>query len=180
MADKLSARLRAKEALKLLSNDVIHQESQTICKALVNLFDTLRPAVVLGFSPALTEPQIQPFLAHVLSSNIPLFLPKCVDNTYSFVSCLDLNALELGPFSTLQPLGETLFNSDVFDVSLILVPGLAFQKNGQRLGHGNGIYDRLLEKVSGKKVGVCFSSQLDFSWGTEAHDIDVDSVISGI
>ncbi len=65
-------------------------------------------------------------------------------------------------------------------VGLILVPGLAFTRTGQRLGRGGGHYDRLLARTAPGtvKLGVCFGFQLLSSLPTESHDVRLDGVIS--
>ena len=65
---------------------------------------------------------------------------------------------------------------DRFD--LILVPGLAFDKSGARLGRGRGFYDRFLAGITGFRVGVCFDWQLVESVPVEAHDIRMDAVVT--
>jgi 5-formyltetrahydrofolate cyclo-ligase len=59
-----------------------------------------------------------------------------------------------------------------------LVPGLAFDPAGGRLGRGAGYYDRLLTKFEGVRVGVCFSELLVDEVPTEAHDIQMDFVVT--
>ena len=65
-------------------------------------------------------------------------------------------------------------------VDLILVPGLAFTKDGTRLGRGGGYYDRLLVSCPPRtrRIGVCFAAQIVASLPTEPHDQRVERVIS--
>ena len=62
--------------------------------------------------------------------------------------------------------------------NLILVPGLAFDVNGNRLGRGRGFYDRLLGTVAGIKCGVCHDGQLFPQIPTEPHDVKVDFILT--
>jgi 5-formyltetrahydrofolate cyclo-ligase len=62
--------------------------------------------------------------------------------------------------------------------NLVLVPGMAFDLNGSRLGRGQGFYDRLLEKVSGIKCGLAYDFQLMERIPTEPHDARVDFVFT--
>ena len=62
--------------------------------------------------------------------------------------------------------------------NLILVPGLAFDVNGNRLGRGRGFYDRLLGAVAGIKCGVCHDGQLFPQIPTEPHDVKVDFILT--
>ena len=61
---------------------------------------------------------------------------------------------------------------------LILVPGIAFDLNGNRLGRGKGFYDRILAEASGIKCGVCHDFQLLEKILAEPHDAKVDFILT--
>jgi len=61
---------------------------------------------------------------------------------------------------------------------LVLVPGLAFDRHGHRLGRGGGFYDRWLEKTGLPTIGLCFSCQLVDAIPCEPHDIHVHAVLT--
>jgi len=61
---------------------------------------------------------------------------------------------------------------------MLLVPGLAFSKKGERLGRGAGYFDRYLENFKGTRVGVCFELQLRGQLPSEEHDQKVDVVVT--
>ena len=63
-------------------------------------------------------------------------------------------------------------------VELILVPGVAFDLQGSRLGRGNGYYDQLLAIVWGKRCGVAFDEQLVPEIPVEAHDARMDCLLT--
>ncbi len=80
-------------------------------------------------------------------------------------------------FGILEPVGDKF--TDYQAIDFVIVPGLAFDKNGNRMGRGKGYYDRLLLGMPHvKKIGVCFSHQLVDFVPTEAHDIKLDGVCS--
>lgn len=64
------------------------------------------------------------------------------------------------------------------DLRVIVVPGVAFDAKGGRLGHGRGHFDRMLAESKGLLVGLCFESQLVEEVPMEAHDIPMDVVIT--
>lgn len=66
------------------------------------------------------------------------------------------------------------------EIDVILVPGLAFTRAGQRLGRGGGYYDRFLARLpeSTTKLGVCFEVQIVETLPAELHDQNVDAVIT--
>ena len=84
--------------------------------------------------------------------------------------------LSIGTFNVREPNESCLSNSS--EINLIFVPGVAFDNNGNRIGHGKGYYDRYLSNTTAIKVGICFESQLVNSIPTEDHDIQMDYVIT--
>ena len=85
--------------------------------------------------------------------------------------------LQQGAFGILEPTGELFTDYNTIDVAII--PGMAFDVKGHRLGRGKGYYDRFLDKLSPStyKIGLCFSWQLVDHVPTDEHDIPMDEVI---
>ncbi len=80
-------------------------------------------------------------------------------------------------FGVEEPLGEDYSSSDPID--LMLIPGVAFDAQHNRLGRGKGFYDRLLQGFNGPKIGLGFSFQRVEQVPAEAHDIPLDAVLFG-
>lgn len=81
----------------------------------------------------------------------------------------------IGDFDILEPQSEPYHGS----YDLIVVPGMAFDRNGNRLGRGKGYYDRFLCKhLTTNKIGICFDFQLVEEVPTDDNDIRMDEVIS--
>ena len=85
--------------------------------------------------------------------------------------------LKKGPYGVLEPVSETLVNPE--DLDLIIVPGLAFDKKGNRLGRGKGCYDRFLSTLSDKmpSIGLAFDFQILPSVPTTNFDVSMKKVI---
>ena len=64
------------------------------------------------------------------------------------------------------------------DISLVLVPGTAFDMQMNRMGFGKGYYDKLLERLSAIKAGLCYDFQLLSEIPHSAHDIPMDIIIT--
>ena len=75
----------------------------------------------------------------------------------------------------MEPMGAPFKDFSQIDVALI--PGLAFDTNGHRLGRGKGYYDRFLTAFTGKTIGVCFDFQKVAEVPVDAHDVAVDRVV---
>ena len=84
--------------------------------------------------------------------------------------------LELGSFHIEEPTGDDVV--DVDDIELMIIPAVAFDRKGNRLGRGKGFYDRLLAASRATKIGVGYEFQLLESIPSEPHDVAMDMVIT--
>ena len=86
--------------------------------------------------------------------------------------------LKLNPFGYYEP--KNILAIDMEEIDLVIVPGVVFDKNLNRIGFGKGYYDRILSKVkaSAKKVAVAHEFQVLNSIPTEEHDIKMDMIIT--
>lgn len=82
-------------------------------------------------------------------------------------------------FGILEPVGELYTDYDAID--LIVVPGVAFDRHGNRLGRGRGYYDKILKETHvARKVGICFGFQFVEEVPVDELDVRMDLVIHGI
>lgn len=88
----------------------------------------------------------------------------------------DESRLELGSFHIEEPTGQNTVNAD--EIEVIVVPAVAYDRKGNRLGRGKGFYDRLLASTRATKIGVAYEFQLVDEVPTEPHDVAMDIVIS--
>lgn len=84
--------------------------------------------------------------------------------------------LELGAFHIEEPQGDNTVDCDI--IELIVVPGVAYDRRGHRLGRGKGFYDRLLADTKATKVGVAYEFQIVDDVPAEKHDVPMDIIIS--
>lgn len=104
--------------------------------------------------------------------------PKiCEENALDFFEVTDLGQLRPGTFGIPEPDGCRRI--PVRSLDLIVLPGVAFDLSGYRLGYGKGFYDRVLhdQKLS-TLIGIAFEWQLIESLPNEIHDIRMDMVIT--
>ncbi len=89
------------------------------------------------------------------------------------------NDLSEGAFGIMEPTGERFTELQSIDVAI--VPGMAFDKAGHRLGRGKGYYDRFLAGLPNTyKIGVCFPFQIVDNLPTDENDIMMDEIVSRI
>lgn len=87
-------------------------------------------------------------------------VPKCIDGTRNmqFFLIKSLDDLEIATFSVLEPIVSRCQRLENFDNSICIIPGLAFDIEGYRLGYGKGYYDRFLSNYNGLNIGICYCS----------------------
>lgn len=104
-----------------------------------------------------------------------IILPTVVGDDIIPVELTDDTDFAIGDFNILEPQNKPYNGS----YDLIIVPGVAFDKNGNRIGRGKGYYDRFLSKhMDIKRIGICFDFQLIERVPTEDNDIRMHEIIS--
>ena len=103
------------------------------------------------------------------------FLPR-VNGVNLDILPYDRSRLHIGAFNIEEPEGDEVTPIDV--IELIVVPGVAYDVNGNRVGRGKGYYDRLLAESRAVKIGVGYDFQLVDEIEAEPHDVRVDIVIT--
>ncbi len=103
------------------------------------------------------------------------FLPR-VNGVNLDILPYEESRLELGSFHIEEPTGDNV--ADVADIELMIIPAVAFDRKGNRLGRGKGFYDRLLSTSKATKIGVGYEFQLFDSIPSEPHDVAMDMVIT--
>lgn len=106
-----------------------------------------------------------------------LVLPRVEGRRLAAVPWNGADDLVVSRFGVLEPLGEGMAPSVL---AAVVVPALAFDQAGHRIGYGAGFYDRFLPEVSPVclVVGVCFSAQLVVEIGAEPHDVAIPVVVT--
>lgn len=121
-------------------------------------------------------------ITEALDRKIVVYLPKCFkdengNDSMLFYEINSLSDLSAGMYNIPEPSQTSrLFTQKGH--CLCIVPGLAFDKNGCRIGYGKGYYDRFLKDFTGTKVGLCYEPFLKESIPTSKYDSKVDMIIT--
>lgn len=83
----------------------------------------------------------------------------------------------VGAFNIIESKGRIVPISEYQDIELAIIPGVAFDKEGNRLGRGKGYYDRLLPLLKCHTIGLCYPFQMVEQVPHEPHDIKVDETL---
>ncbi len=176
-AAKMELRTRMRAAF---DNSARAEASVMICEKLRALTGWQEAKVVMAFAPLGDEPNIEPLLCATRATA----LPRWTGDAYEPAQITDLAVdLHPGKFGVREPSPEcAALNWAIID--LMLVPALAFDNKGNRLGRGGGFYDRLIDCARNAGpvtvVGVCFEWQLVEKIPVAVHDRHVDIVVSSV
>ena len=106
------------------------------------------------------------------------YFPKIKQNNLKIYEVKNIKYLKSGPFGILEP-SKNCQEINPQDLDLIIVPGLAFDLSGNRLGRGKGFYDRFLNKYPNIiTVSLAFPFQIQNKIPTKKHDISIKQIIS--
>ena len=179
-AQKEELRAQSKAFLRSISTTDLNLQSARIADRISAMPEWDRAKTILGFVPGNHEPDINKLLKEAISTGKRICLPQFnpIQTTYSAVLVSNPNTdLISGKYGVLEPKA----GSEVIpfsEIDCVLVPGLAFDSTGGRLGRGGGWFDRMLAEIRGLRIGVAFSVQLVGNVPVESHDIRMDCLVT--
>jgi 5-formyltetrahydrofolate cyclo-ligase len=135
---------------------------------------------ILFFAPMPDELDIWPSLPVALDSGKRVFLPRFMPHSNSYAACEVKSPdtdLTIGLFGIREP-SESCPQFPLNRLDLVLVPGVAFDLHGRRLGRGKGFYDQLLATVRGRTCGVAFDEQIVNEIPLEPHDVLLNCILT--
>jgi 5-formyltetrahydrofolate cyclo-ligase len=133
---------------------------------------------IMLYSALPDEPATLPLLNVLRAEGRTVLLPRVTSDSEMELRHYSGSAdLEQGAFGIMEPTGAIF--TDYKKIEVVVVPGMAFDEAGHRLGRGKGYYDRFLSLVpEAYKIGVCLPSHLVDHVPTDDHDILMDTVIT--
>ncbi len=159
--------------------------SQAICEKFASLDEFAAARSVMVYIDVRTEVRTRQFLPALLSSGKRIVVPYCrTDGQLELFLLENMDELAIGMYKILEPKAELRElpskKVDVKEIDLIMVPGVAFDSNGARMGHGFGYYDKLLEhaRLDAPLVALAFECQIFPEIPTQSHDIFMDKIIT--
>ena len=135
---------------------------------------------ILFFAPLPDELDVWPMLELSVALGTNCALPFYDAEKKNYVARRLKNLatdIVIGKFGVREPVA-TCEEIPLNQFDLVLVPGMAFDLTGNRMGRGQGFYDRILMDVSGIKCGVAYDFQLLEKIPTESHDAKVDFIFT--
>jgi 5-formyltetrahydrofolate cyclo-ligase len=128
------------------------------------------------------EAKTDAIINYCLEQNKKVYIPICIPETHEV--CISritsLNELQSGHFGIREPMIQHVRLSDSSLIDLVLVPGVAFDKDGNRAGFGAGYYDRFMKRLQpgAVKAALAFSFQVVDLVPSDEYDIPVDYIVT--
>lgn len=163
-----------------LSPEEHRRRSAEFCRSLF-AFDPLQECrVIMAFFPFRDELDIVPFLEAARERGQEIWLPLTVQKERRIVPYIYTGAADLkqGAYGICEPDPARAQEGNTRDLDAVLVPGVAFDRGGGRMGYGAGYYDRFLSSLSRRPllIGCAFELQVVSRVPMEPHDIPLDCI----
>jgi 5-formyltetrahydrofolate cyclo-ligase len=147
--------------------------------ALMETDEYRRARFLALYAPIHNEVDTAKVAAAALASAKRVAYPVVVGHGLVFREVEELSSLHTGAFGILEPCPDCrVFEPE--DVDMFILPGVAFDLTGHRIGYGKGYYDKTLHRFEGQGrfVGLCYDFQLIEAIAGESHDVRMDMVIT--
>ncbi len=163
------------EMRNMLDSQEVAKRSKTIQKFVINTAEFQQAKVVGAYFAIGSEVMTKLIIEHAKFLGKKIALPRVEENKIAFYELPLTNTLVRGRFGIMEP--PPLAPVDKIDI--LAVPGIAFDKKGNRLGYGKGFYDRLLASKRTKfSIGLAYSFQLVENLPYDLYDKRLDAIAS--
>jgi len=183
---KIEIRREMRERREQLGREAVAAASRGVLQQLADLPEMCDARCIMGYVPTRNEVDISPLLRQWRDENRRLYLPS-IDWQQRRMWPAEIihypQDLQPGQWGILQPKmnGDELERQDILPtIEVVLVPALAFDRQGHRLGFGGGFYDRFLGLLPAATtvIGISYEFQVIAGVPVEEHDLAVDMVVT--
>lgn len=174
--DKMQLRRQIKEKKKAMSASEIEEKSRILGEKFA-ASDAYRQAhTIYGYLPYNQEVRTVPMLERALQDGKRVAVPKVYGDEMKFIYLQDISCVAPGYAGIPEPVEDGPVADD--PKALVLMPGLAFDPEGHRIGYGGGFYDKFLAaEPEHPTLALCYDFQMLPKLETEEFDIPVDTVL---
>lgn len=173
--DKVSVRQKLKKQRGSIDKNKVSENSFKIFQKIIALDWFLKFNSYLLYLPINNEVGTQDLINFLKKQKSGVYLPAFDGKKWEMRRFDGFDNLEIGPFGIKQPKkGSFVIN----DVDVCILPGIAFAKNGLRVGYGHGIYDLLLKNSKSYKIGLCWDFQIVNGINADKHDVLINVLVT--
>ena len=175
MMDKSALRQQIRQRKRAMTAEEIAEKSRLLGQMLVQTEEYRQARTLYGYLPYNQEVRTVPVLEQALRDGKRVAVPKVYGDEMRFVYITDLSRVEKGYAGIPEPIDDEPVACD--ETALVLMPGLAFDVQGHRIGYGGGFYDRFLaNEPEHPTIALCYDFQMLPKLETEEFDVPVDRV----
>jgi len=177
----MKSKIREKflEKRNLLSKEDIIKKSLEIKKKMFSLSEFNNANTILFYVSKDSEVYTYGMIRELLNKkNKKTVVPKVKKENLVLSLLCNFNELEKGAFNVLEPKPECIRIINPTKIEVALIPGIAFDLRGHRVGYGKGYYDRLLKKTKALKIGLAFEEQIIDNLPNEYEDVAMDLIVT--
>lgn len=178
MNEKEQFRKEFKEKRLSISTDEVKEKSMQIMERLFSSEAYKAAKTVMFYVSKANEVFTHDMIKRALNDKV-VCVPKTNLKTKSIdaYSIKGFEQLSVGTFYVMEPTEEAEL-IEPSEIDIIILPGLVFDRKGNRLGYGIGYYDKFLKKAGAKKIGLAFDFQIAEKVPTEEHDVPMDVIVT--
>lgn len=177
-AEKAALRTALRARLKALPLSARQAEDSLLFRRFLTLPQVGAAKTLLLYHGMGTEPETARLMTPLWDAGKRVCLPRCLPGNQMEARLVQKDTVLIPhPWGMLEP-GADCPPVSPADIDLVLVPGLAFDRSGGRLGQGGGFYDRWLAGFSGVTVALCRESALLDRIPRDSHDLGLDLVVT--
>lgn len=174
--DKKELRAFIREQKRAMTQEQIQQKSHCLTQLFLQTEQYAKASAIYGYLPYNQEVRTCQLLRQALADGKRVAVPKVFGEEMRFLWIEQVEDFPCGYCGIPEPEGDGPVAQDPY--ALVLMPGLAFDRQGHRIGYGGGFYDRFLqEEPTHPTVALCYDFQLVPNVPVEALDVSVDLVL---
>ena len=174
--DKKELRRSIRERKRAMTEEEIVSRSEKLGVLFAQSEAYKNAKTIYGYLPYNQEVRTVPMLERALRDGKRVAVPKVYGDEMKFLYLDDLTKVSKGYAGIPEPIADGPVADD--ETALVLMPGLAFDPQGHRIGYGGGFYDKFLAaEPNHPTLALCYEFQLLPELDTEEHDIPVDTVL---
>ena len=174
--DKKELRRQIREQKRAMTEEQIVTASQRLGELFLACEQYKAAKTIYGYLPYNQEVRTVPMLEQAMRDGKRVAVPKCYGDEMRFIYMDDLSKVEKGYANIPEPIADEPVADD--KTALVLMPGMAFTKDGKRMGYGGGFYDKFLAaEPNHPTVALCYDFQMVEDLPTEDYNIPVDCVL---
>ena len=173
--NKKELRDMVRQKKRAMTEEKIRGKSQALAEAFIRTEEYRNAQSIYGYLSYNQEVRTLPILEQALRDGKRVAVPKCYGAEMRFIWMDDLSKVEKGYAGIPEPIADGPIADD--ETALVLMPGMAFDREGHRIGYGGGFYDKFLAREGNHpSLALCFDFQMFEHLETEEFDIPVDRV----